>query len=173
MHDKQAVVAVYDSHEAAEEAVKELQKAGFDMTKLSILGRDYHGEEHVVGYYNAGERMKSWGSAGRFWGSVWGMLFGSAFFSIPGLGAVLMAGPVVAAMVAALEGAVLVGGLSTIGAGLFSLGVPKDSILQYETAIAEHKFLLVADASAGDLSEARRLMKSGLAHVAGLPTQQE
>ncbi len=164
MHDKQAVVAVYDSHDAAEEAVKELQKAGFDMTKLSILGRDYHAEEHVVGYYNAGERMKSWGAAGTFWGSIWGLLFGSAFFSIPGLGAVLMAGPVVAAMVAALEGAVLVGGLSTIGAGLFSLGVPKDSILQYETAIAAHKFLLVADASAGDLSDARRLMKSGLAH---------
>ena len=45
MHNKQAVVAVYDSHDAAEEAVKELQKAGFDMTKLSILGRDYHGDE--------------------------------------------------------------------------------------------------------------------------------
>ena len=164
MHNKQAVVAVYDSHDAAEEAVKELQKAGFDMTKLSILGRDYHGEEHVVGYYNAGERMKNWGTAGSFWGSIWGLLFGSAFFSIPGLGAVFRAGPVVAAMVSALEGAVLVGGLSTIGAGLFSLGVPKDSIVQYETAIAAHKFLLVADVNAEDLGDARRLMKSGLAH---------
>ena len=108
--------------------------------------------------------MKNWGTAGSFWGSIWGLLFGSAFFSIPGLGAVLMAGPVVAAMVSALEGAVIVGGLSTIGAGLFSLGVPKDSIVQYETAIAAHKFLLVADVNAEDLGDARRLMKSGLAH---------
>ncbi len=162
--DKHAVVAVYDSHDAAEEALKQLQTAGFDMTRLSIVGRDYHTDEHVVGYYNAGERMKSWGAAGSFWGSIWGVLFGSAFFSIPGLGAVLMAGPVVAAMVAALEGAVVVGGLSAMGAGLYSLGVPQDSIIEYETALKANKFLVVADASAGDLADARRIMKSGLAH---------
>ena len=73
-------MGVYDSHEKAENAVKELQKAGFDMKKLSILGRDYHTEEHVVGYYNTGDRMKAWGKIGAFWGSIWGLLFGAAFF---------------------------------------------------------------------------------------------
>ena len=50
-----SVVAVFHAHTEAEDAVKSLQKAGFDMTKLSIIGRDYHAEEHVVGYYNTGE----------------------------------------------------------------------------------------------------------------------
>ena len=59
-----AVVATYKSHTDAEAAVKELQKSGFDMKKLSIVGRDYHTDEHVVGYYNAGERMKYWGNRG-------------------------------------------------------------------------------------------------------------
>ena len=58
MSEKNAVVAVYSTHTQAEEAVKELQKAGFALNKLSIIGRDYHTEEHVVGYYNAGDRMK-------------------------------------------------------------------------------------------------------------------
>lgn len=50
------VVALFKSHTQAEQAVKELQKAGFDMKQLSIVGREYHTEEHVVGYYNAGDR---------------------------------------------------------------------------------------------------------------------
>ena len=41
--------------------VKTLQHQGYDMTKLSIVGKDYHTEEHVVGYYNTGDLMKSWG----------------------------------------------------------------------------------------------------------------
>ena len=74
----------------AEAAVKELQKSGFDIRKLSILGKGYHTEEHVVGYYNAGDRMKHWGKMGAFWGGLWGMLVGAAFFIIPGVGPVLL-----------------------------------------------------------------------------------
>jgi hypothetical protein len=56
-----SVVAIYDSHEQAEAAVKELQEAGVDMKSLSIAGKNTHTDEHVVGYYNAGDRMKYWG----------------------------------------------------------------------------------------------------------------
>ena len=49
MSKNNSVVAIYPSHSAAEAAVKELQQSGFDMKKLSIVGRDYHTDEHVVG----------------------------------------------------------------------------------------------------------------------------
>src|SRR5579871_5005544 len=88
-----SVVAVYKSHIEAEAAVKELQQSGFDMKKLSIVGRDYHTDEAVVGYYNAGDRMKYWGKLGAFWGGFWALLFGSAFFFVPGIGPVLVGGP--------------------------------------------------------------------------------
>ena len=55
-----SVVAIYDTHERAEHAVKQLQEAGMDMKSLSIAGKDMHTDEHVVGYYNAGDRMKYW-----------------------------------------------------------------------------------------------------------------
>ncbi len=71
------VVAVYDAHTEAEQAVKELQKSGFDMKKLSIVARNPHAEEHVVGFYNAGDRIKYWGKAGAFWGGIWGAAFWS------------------------------------------------------------------------------------------------
>src|ERR1035437_7829971 len=126
-----SVIAVYPTHTDAEAAIKELQRLGFDMKNLSIVGKEYHTEEHVVGYYNAGDRMKYAGGTGAFWGGFWGLLFGSAFFYVPGIGPLLMAGPIVGSIVATLEGAVAVGGLSALGAGLYSLGIPEDTILEY------------------------------------------
>jgi hypothetical protein len=130
MSELNAVVAVYGTHVGAEEAVKELQRAGIDMRTLSIVGKDSHTDEHVVGYYNTGDRMKYWGKTGAVWGGFWGLLFGSAFFAIPGLGPMLVAGPLVAWIVGALEGAAVFGGLSAIGAGLYGMGIPKDSVVQ-------------------------------------------
>jgi len=66
MTKNDSIVAIYPSHLAAEAAIKELQQSGFDMKKLSIVGRDYHTDEHVVGYYNVGDRMKYWGKTGAF-----------------------------------------------------------------------------------------------------------
>ena len=54
MSDKNTTVAICNTHTEAEQAVKELQKSGYDMKKMSIVGKDYHTEEEVVGYYNTG-----------------------------------------------------------------------------------------------------------------------
>jgi hypothetical protein len=159
MTKNNSVVAIYKSHAEAETAVKELQQSGFDMKKLSIVGRDYHTDEHVVGYYNTGDRMKHWGKTGAFWGGIWGLLFGSAFFLIPGVGPLVMAGPLVGWIVGALEGAVVVGGLSALGAGLYGMGIPKDSILQYETALKSGKFVVIAHGSDLETTVAREIIK--------------
>lgn len=151
-------VAVFPSHEDAERAVIGLQRAGFDMTRLSIVGAEYHTEEHVVGYYNTGDRMKAWGRAGAFWGGIWGILFGAAFLIVPGLGPVLVAGPLVAAIVGGLESAIVVGGLTALGAGLVSLGVPKNSVLDYESAVKAGKYLLVAHGTEAEVDRAREIL---------------
>jgi hypothetical protein len=78
MVEQDAVVAIYASHIEAEQALEELQSGGIDMKTLSIVGKEAHTEEHAVGYYNAGNRMKYWGKAGAFWGGFCGLLFGSA-----------------------------------------------------------------------------------------------
>jgi len=158
MSETNAVVAVYETHAGAEEAIKELQRGGIDLHTLSIIGKDTHTDEHVVGYYNAGDRMKYWGKTGAFWGGFWGLLFGSAFFAIPGLGPILVAGPLVAWIVGALEGAAVVGGLSAVGAGLYSMGIPKDSVLQYELALKTDQFLLMVHGTAKDVETARGLI---------------
>ena len=158
MPDTNAVVAVYETHSAAEDAIAGLEKSGLDMTRVSIVGKDYHTEEHVVGYYTAGDRMKYWGSMGAFWGGMWGLLVGAAFFWVPGIGPLLVGGPVVAWIVGALEGAVVVGGLSVLGAALYSAGIPKDSILKYETAVKADKYLVIVHGTAEEVAKARDIL---------------
>jgi len=67
MSSENSVVAIYHTHTDADRAVKELQRGGVDMHKLSIVGKGYHTDEQVVGYYNTGDRMKYWGKIGAFW----------------------------------------------------------------------------------------------------------
>ncbi|MGO8753127.1 MAG: general stress protein [Thermoguttaceae bacterium] len=166
MSEKNSVVAVFSSHNQAEDAVRELQKDGFDMKKLSIVGKDCHTDEHVVGYYTTGDRMLYWGKLGAFWGGFWGLLFGSAFFWVPGVGQLLVAGPMVMWIVGALEGAVLTGGITALGAGLYSIGIPKNSVLQYETEVKNGKLVLVAHGTADEVQRAKDLLHQTQAETA-------
>lgn len=157
-------VAVYDNHTQAESAVKALQRAGFDMRKLSIVGRDYRTEEHVVGFLNAGDRAKFLGKLGAFWGGLVGMLFGSALLFVPVVGHVIILGPLAATVFGGLQGAILVGGTGALVGALSAIGIPKDSVLRYETALRSDKFLLVVHGDSQDIARARELLAtSGLA----------
>jgi hypothetical protein len=156
-----SVVATYETHEQAELAIKQLQKDGIDMKSLSIAGKNTHTKEQVVGYYNAGDRVRFWGKEGAFWGGIWGLLFGSAAFAIPGIGPILAAGPLVAWIVAGLEGAVVVGGVSALGAALMSIGIPKDSVIKYETALTTDKFLLIVHGTPNEVEKAKNIIADG------------
>ena len=158
------IVAVYDSHEDAERAITQLSASSFDIKQVSIIGKDYHTQENVVGYYTTGDRMKSWGGLGAFWGGIWGLLFGAGIFLIPGIGPVLIGGPFLAALVGALESAVVVGGLSAVAAGLVSQGIPKESAIKYEAQIKADKFVLVVHGTAEEVERAHAIL-SGTAPV--------
>lgn len=134
------------------------------MKSLSIAAKDTYTEEQVVGYYNAGDRMKYWGKVGAFWGGLWGLLFGSAMFAVPGLGPILVAGPLVAWIVAGLEGAAVVGGVSAIGAALASIGIPKDSVIQYDVALKANRFLLIVHGTREAVAKAEGII-SGTKHI--------
>jgi hypothetical protein len=164
-------VAVFDRHQDAEAAIRELQRVGFDMKKLSIVGRDYHTEEHAVGFYNAGDRVKYWGKLGAFWGSMFGIVLAPAFFWIPGIGPILTGGLIGSFLMGTIEGAAVgaaVGGATTVfAASLASMGIPKDSIIRYEADLKANKFLLLATGSAAEVEQARKILaeRGGQAQV--------
>jgi hypothetical protein len=152
------VLAVFPNHEAAEGAVKELAAAGFEMKNLSLVGKGYHTDEKVVGFYNTGDRIKFWGTRGAYWGGLWGLFFGGLFMTIPVVGHVVVLGYLGAMVISAIESAVLVGGLSALGAALYGLGVPKDSVIEYETAVKADSFLVMAHGTADEMARAKSIL---------------
>ncbi len=169
------LVAVFANHEQAERAIKSLADAKFAMKRLSIVGQGYHTEEKVVGFYNTGDRIKFWGKRGAFWGGLWGLFFGGVFLMVPVVGQVMVLGYLATVVASAVEGAVVVGGLGVLGAALSSIGVPKDSVLQYETALTADAFLVTAHGSEAELARARTILAAAdpssleLHHAAAAP----
>jgi hypothetical protein len=154
---------VFNTHAEAEEAIQLLSRSGVDVKTLSLVGKGYHSEEHPIGFYTAGDRIRSWGGTGAFWGGIWGLLLAPAVFVLPGFGLVAMAGPFVAALVGALEGAVVVGGVSALGAALAQVGVPKDQAIKYERAIKMDKYVLMVHGDTEQTQKARDILQSSKA----------
>jgi hypothetical protein len=158
MDKLETAIAVFPNHDAAEGAVKTLTAAGFAMTNLSVVGNGYHSEEKVVGFYSAGDRIKFWGSRGAFWGGFWGLFFGGLFLASPVTGPVVVLGFLATIIVAGIENAVVVGGVAALAAALYSIGVPKDSVLQYESAIKADSFLVMARGAAEEIARAKTIL---------------
>jgi hypothetical protein len=149
MAEQNAVVAICNTHTETEATIKELKQAAFNVKKLSIVGKDYHTDRHVVGYYNTGDCMKYWGTA------------------IPGIGPVLIAGPLIGWVLGALEETVVTGGITAIGAALNNLGIPKDSVLNYETALISGRFILLVHGTAEEVAHAQSIIQTKRARSIG------
>jgi hypothetical protein len=52
----------------------------------------------------------------------------------------------------------MVGGLSALGAALYSIGMPKDSVIQYEAAMKADGFLVIAHGGAEDIARAKAIL---------------
>lgn len=155
-----SVIAVFPDHEGADAAIKALAADGFNMRDLSLVGKGYHTEEKVIGFYTVGDRVAFWGSRGAFWGGLWGMFFSGAVLTIPLFGQVIVLGTLAAMLIAAAEGAVVAGGVSALVAALYSLNVPKNSVVEYEAALKSDGFLVMAHGSPERMERARTLLEA-------------
>jgi hypothetical protein len=158
MAHSDAVIAVFADHQAADSAIKRLTEAGFATKDLSVVGKGYHTDEKVTGFYNAVDRVKFWGLRGAFWGGMWGLFFGGLFLTIPIIGHVVVLGYLAATVLSGVESAVMVGGLSAIGAAIYSMGIPKDSVVAYETAIKADGFLVMVRGDAAEVARAKEIL---------------
>ncbi len=154
-----SVIAVFANHQGAEAGVKRLAAAGFEMKTLSVVGKGFHIEDKVVGFYNTGDRVKFWGLRGAFWGGLWGLFFGGLFLTVPIVGHVVVLGYLAATLFSAMETAIAAGGLSALAAGLYSIGIPKDSVIRYESDVKADGFLVMAHGSPADMARAREILK--------------
>ena len=158
MVEANVVVAVYEDYRDAEHGVRKLRRFGVDMKNVSIVARDSCTGRDVVGYYSTGDRMKYWGKTGSVWGEFWGLLSGSAVFAIPSIGPVLIAGPLVSWILNGLQEGAIVDGISSVGSGLLSIGIPKTDVMQYEVDLKKDKFILLVHGDPQTLAVAEGLI---------------
>ena len=137
-----SVVAVYPDHAAAERAVRQLHEAGFDLGDLSIVGRDFQETEEPYGFVSRGDYVKAGAETGSLFGGLFGLCVGAGFLVLPGLGLVVVAGPLAAALLAGIEGAVAGTALGSLAGALVGWDVPKDRALKYEEHVKGGKFLV-------------------------------
>ena len=72
-------------------------------------------------------------------------------------------GPLAAMLFSGLQGAVVVGGISALAGALTAIGIPKDSVLRYETALKANKFVLMVHGDGQEIARAQNLLRtSGL-----------
>ena len=156
----ESAIAVFDDHQKAEDAIKRLSAGGFDVRNLSVVGKGYHTDEKVIGFYNMEDRVKFWGSRGAFWGGLWGLFFGGLFLTIPVVGHVIVLGYLAVTAISAIESAVVVGGFSAFGAALYGMGIPRDSVIEYEADVKANSFLVMAHGTAEEMERAEAILST-------------
>jgi hypothetical protein len=151
-----ALVLICQSHRQVEEIIKKLRKSSCDLRKLSVVGMD----RHAVDEYLPPETRKKATETVSFWCKMWNSLQGDAFMNVPAFGSVLIAGPLAQSVTAAWSNLDTFENLTPLGVSLHALGISRESIPEYLTALKAGGFLLVLRANAEKVAGARKLLGS-------------
>jgi outer membrane lipoprotein SlyB len=160
-----SIVAVYADHDSAAQAVRCLHEAGIAMSDLSIVGRDFQTTEEPVGFVSAGEYATAGAATGAWFGGLLGLCVGAAFLVLPGLGPIVVAGPLTAALLGGIEGALAGTALGSLGGALVGWGVPREKALKFETQVNGGKYLVVVRGEPEVLVRAHELLDRPSADV--------
>lgn len=137
---KTQVFCIAKSHSQAEQIVDRLQSGGFSSSEISILLPDTEGN-HDIGHVKATkapEGATTGAAAGGVTGGVIGLLAGIGALAIPGVGPLIAAGPIMAA----LSGAAVGGATGGLVGGLIGLGIPEIEAKRYEEKLKSGNYLI-------------------------------
>lgn len=150
------------SHVQAERIVQRLQVAGFSTGDISVLhtdtmsdhdDHDDGGEDHAS---KAPEGVAKGAATGGIAGGAIGLLAGLGVLAIPGLGAFIAAGPIMAALSGVAIGAATGG----VVGGLIGMGLPEPQARHYGDKVQRGGFLISAHAdSPGQLQRAKEIFE--------------
>jgi uncharacterized membrane protein len=156
--NEQSVVVIYKTMDEAERAVRELDIARFPFKQVTIVTRDISSEKTVHGYVTACDLSKRGATDGAWLGGIFGLLVGAAFLWLPGVGPVIVAGSLAAALLGGVEGALTGSALGGLLSGLAAWGISKQHILKYEEVVKGGKFLVIAHGSAAEVKKAQAIL---------------
>ena len=141
---REKIIAVFDSHDDAAEAMKAILDAGVSKNDISAVGKGERGEpKDEFEIQKENDDILKWGKEGAFWGGVWGFLAGAFFFWVPGFGPLVATGPIISSLAGALGGAATVGSVAAIVAWFVDIGIEETEAHHYSDLIKEGKLLII------------------------------
>jgi hypothetical protein len=153
-----SIVAVYSDHVSAEHAIRLLHKDGFPLDELSIIGHNIEVTEEPRGFVSTGDYVTAGARSGALLGGFTGIALGAAFLILPGIGPIVVAGPLAAAILASIEGAVAGVALGAISGALVAWGVPKEHAIKYESEVKGGKYLVIVKGNDANIARAISLL---------------
>jgi hypothetical protein len=160
MHASDLVIAVFADHGPAEADIGRLTSAGFAAESLSLIGKAYDRDERAVGLFDADGQVRFWGERGAFWGRLWSLFSGGLFVTVPVVGPVIVLGGLATGAMSAVADAGRAGGSNAVGIALSRIGIPGDSVFQYEYAVKADGFIVMAHGPGADTARAHGLLAS-------------
>lgn len=145
MSSHSTMVVVFPSHMEAESFIEQLQRDGFNMRSVSLVGRDTHADDQDY-----------WQRLGAYWGQVWGCLFGASFLGLPGIGPLVVGGRLAREIMEAIHDVEDAHSVLTLALG--RLGIRGNAISRYEQALRQDRFLVIAACPAGQECTARLMI---------------
>jgi hypothetical protein len=148
MSKNTAAFGIYRDHVTVAEAVEGLKQAGFRSTDISVLfpentgTKDFGHEKHT----KAPEGAMAGASSGAIIGGALGWLAGIGALAVPGIGAFIAAGPIVAM----LSGVGVGGTLGGLTGALIGVGIPEYEAKRYEGRIRNGGILLSVHCDSSD-----------------------
>lgn len=142
------LVGVYQDEQQAVDAVEELKRNGYSADDISIFTRDRKSLSDMSEETGtmAPEGVAAGAATGGIAGGALGLLAGLGALAVPGIGPVLAAGPIAAAISGAAAGA---GALGLVG-GLVGLGFPESEAEEYEAEVKNGRILVIVKANEGE-----------------------
>ena len=162
------IVGSFDSFEEAQEVVRDLQQRGYSRDDISVIANNatgkYSSQSAGVGQATTdrssvsetGANTATGAAAGGVLGGAAGLVVGLMGLAIPGIGPIVAAGPIAAALAGAGVGAVA-GGL--IG-GLTGVGVSEDDASYYAESVRRGGALVTVRADDSRAEDAASVMRS-------------
>ena len=157
---KDTLIAVYDKHDDAADAVEALIKADFGKEHISVLGKGEMRQEDSFEYKKENEDILYWGKMGAFWGGLWGFFMGALFFWVPGFGPLVATGPIVASLAGLVGGAATVGSITALATWLVDLGLLETEALHYEDLLKKGKVLVLVHGNDTELTKAKEVLET-------------
>ena len=160
MLQENATASIYDNPEEVQGSLQELETSGFDLERVSVIGRAYRDQNEPVAYYRQGDRLKCWGALSEFWNGLRSVTREWVLFSCPGSGILLVVGSVAVCVEAVLNNSAIFVGMSALGATLYSMGLARDRVRDCEEALRKGSYLLIVHGPAREVMQAKNILQS-------------